>query len=80
MTIISQVKPLFEKQAWSFSHPRENCYRFCKNTKEFNIYINGNSIDVSVPLKDSESLYKTAFDNPRKCIDYLELHLDYHKN
>ena len=80
MTIISQVKPLFEKQVWSFSHPEENHYRFCKNTKEFNIYINGNCIDVSVPLKNSDTLYKTTFDNSRKCIDYLQFHLNYHKN
>lgn len=79
-TLLNEITPQFQEHSWKFSKTNENNFRFTKNTKEFQISLLGNCIEVLVPLKESKTLYKTNFDNYFGLSEYLLDHLNYHEN
>ena len=79
-TLLNEITPKFQEHSWKFTKRDENNFRFTKNTKEFQISLLGNLIEVLVPLKESESVYKTNFDNYFSATEYLMDHLTYQEN
>lgn len=79
-TLLNEITPQFQKHAWDFTRTNENSCRFSKKTKEFKVSIGENEIEVLVPLKDSESLYKTNFTDYYNASEYLLQHLNYQEN
>ena len=79
-TLLSEITPTFQKHSWQLTKTDDYRCRFSKKTKEFQINILGETIEVLVPLKDSESLYKTNFDNYFSASEYLMEHLNYQEN
>lgn len=79
-TLLNQITPQFQEHSWQFTKTNDNSCRFSKKTKEFQINVLGNAIEVLVPLKESDSLYKTNFDNYFSASEYLMEHLNYQEN
>jgi len=79
-TMLNEITPKFQEHSWRFTKMDDQNCRFSKNTKEFQISLLDNAIEVLVPLKDSESLYRTNFDNYFLATEYLMEHLNYHEN
>lgn len=79
-TMLNEIASKFKEHSWKFTKTDDHTCRFTKNTKEFQISLLENAIDVLVPLKDSDSLYNTNFDNYFSATEYLMEHLNYQEN
>ena len=77
---MKEIAPNFQRDSWQFTKPNSNIYQFSKNNKEFQITIFENDFEVLIPLKESDSVYKTNFNDSFSVAKYLIQHLDYHKN
>tara|TARA_B100001769_G_C21971677_1_gene522667 strand:+ start:97 stop:435 length:339 start_codon:yes stop_codon:yes gene_type:complete len=74
-----KLKELFNNDNWSLSINEVNKIVYTSrsnNYEEFEINISDHKIEVSVPMPNSNVLYKTTLYNNKEVIDFIEKHLN----
>ena len=80
-----QINELFKKYNWkltvnTFSEIIYTKIISCKKKDEFIINVNEKNIDIFIPIKNKNILFKNEFTNYFDASEYIETHLNMYEN